>query len=890
MMLSSLPFATALTVASILSMTVKVCLILFVAGLVSLALRDASAAARHLVWTLAIVVILVLPVGSSMLPTWNINLPVNNFWSAYDVPAPSAPSAAPVAPAAVAPVELVAPAAVAPLMHTPVVPHATPGDAGTHANEHAHLSTPVTVETHGVNEAAAIAGVTPAASTASSLPPLRTILAAIWIMGFLLVLGRLITGLLGLRRITSQAVTVTDPATLRIVDSVRRQLGIERQVEIRKTSRKMPPFTVGIRNPMVILPNSGEIESEERLRIVLLHELAHIKRFDWLTQIVGEVACAVHWFNPLVWIAHTRQQVEQEMACDNAVLNNGASPSSYATSLLDIVRDMRSSSWPVYASTAMARTSTFEGRVLAILDSSRIRSGLYPLRAVGLAMVLMVLTVPIVAMQPVGAESVVTAETETLESPPVVGPEIDRVAETPASALPVPPPVSAAAPVLSNSEEEGEEPAGTTNVVEIPRSADVLDSPEGISRVTSEEETRVEDKSSESLVTRAKMNLESREEAAVDTTKLFAMIRALNDEEPEVRKTAIYILGEMEDPRAIDALGKILTSDPLAELRSRAAWALGEIEDERAIPALMKAVEDENGEVRKNVVWALGQIESEDALPALSKAAKDPNPKVRKNAIWAIGEIESPAAVGILTEALKDDDEQVRRSAAWGLGELEDDDAIPGLVVALRDMDSEVRRYAAIALAESESMEAVEPLMLALKDENEEVRRMAVWGLGELEALEAVGALSLALANDVSEDVRKNAAWALAEIESSEAIPALVVAMNDLSVEVRRTAIYALGELEDTSAMPGFLRALSDDDEEIRSRAAWALGEIESQEAVEALIKAARDDSPRVRKSAIFALGEIQDPRAEEVLLYVLANDPDKDIRKAAAHAIAELD
>jgi HEAT repeat protein len=55
-------------------------------------------------------------------------------------------------------------------------------------------------------------------------------------------------------------------------------------------------------------------------------------------------------------------------------------------------------------------------------------------------------------------------------------------------------------------------------------------------------------------------------------------------------------------------LAEVLLNDPVAEVRARAAWALGEIEDPRAEEALSKAMKDESAEVRRMAIWALGEI------------------------------------------------------------------------------------------------------------------------------------------------------------------------------------------------------------------------------------------------------------------------------------------
>ena len=98
------------------------------------------------------------------------------------------------------------------------------------------------------------------------------------------------------------------------------------------------PVTAGILAPVVILPEGSEEWDNERCRAVLMHELAHVRRRDLVFHIVSRIACAVYWFNPLVWYAARKLRSESERACDDLVLNRGAHASAYADHLLQIVR------------------------------------------------------------------------------------------------------------------------------------------------------------------------------------------------------------------------------------------------------------------------------------------------------------------------------------------------------------------------------------------------------------------------------------------------------------------------------------------------------------------------------------------------------------------------
>lgn len=98
------------------------------------------------------------------------------------------------------------------------------------------------------------------------------------------------------------------------------QLGIKKRIKLLIHSHKTIPVVWGIVRHRLLLPEVAKQWSKEQLRSVLLHELAHIKRRDLsLSQLLAQTACALHWFNPLVWLAAWRLHVERERACDDLV-------------------------------------------------------------------------------------------------------------------------------------------------------------------------------------------------------------------------------------------------------------------------------------------------------------------------------------------------------------------------------------------------------------------------------------------------------------------------------------------------------------------------------------------------------------------------------------------
>jgi beta-lactamase regulating signal transducer with metallopeptidase domain len=191
----------------------------------------------------------------------------------------------------------------------------------------------------------------------------------IWCGGILLVLVSIAIGQVWLRKVGTQSEPLHEWKPL--LDEFCKALGLRREVRLLRATDDIMPLTWGWLKPVVVLPAEAAEWSDQRRRVVLLHELAHVKRRDCLTSFLTRLVCALFWFNPLVWIAARQMRAERERAADDLVLNGGCKPSDYAAQLVDIARSFRRV--PQVAGIAMARASGLETRVAAIVDRSRIR-------------------------------------------------------------------------------------------------------------------------------------------------------------------------------------------------------------------------------------------------------------------------------------------------------------------------------------------------------------------------------------------------------------------------------------------------------------------------------------------------------------------------------------
>ena len=133
------------------------------------------------------------------------------------------------------------------------------------------------------------------------------------------------------------------------------------------------PLTVGIVKPVIILPQAACRWSADKLHCAVKHELAHVRGRDNLLRYCARVMCALYWFHPLVWYSARKLCEEQEKVADNAVLNQGVSPSVYAQNLLDIVKTLQGKTFDNPVGATMASYSFFPQRMRSILAESQNR-------------------------------------------------------------------------------------------------------------------------------------------------------------------------------------------------------------------------------------------------------------------------------------------------------------------------------------------------------------------------------------------------------------------------------------------------------------------------------------------------------------------------------------
>ncbi len=385
--------------------------VLAVAAVVLACARNASAARRHLVSIATLSVLLLIPLMALVVPAPNPLLEVSGTGVSPRRPSMRTLSAF----FRTRPTDIAAGSGLAP----------APADADRPVSAPS-LPPPGVSAPGGIVSPPAVPVAAPIVAPSISLVRCVPWLMALWLTGVLLVLGRLLRGLVCIRQISRDSDVVLPEPLQRRISALLSEVGFVRPIHIVRASNRNPvsvPMTWGVGRATLLLPADAGEWPEERLRVVLLHELAHIRRHDWLTQMLGQIVCAFYWFHPLVWLLNRHSQIEAERACDDAVLLAGVRAKEYAVHLLDVVRTMQSGKGTPSAAVAMARPTQVRYRLQSILNARRSRRSATPSVRISVVLTTALLLCAVSCLRPLAwatGHRQAAASTQTPPTSPVV--------------------------------------------------------------------------------------------------------------------------------------------------------------------------------------------------------------------------------------------------------------------------------------------------------------------------------------------------------------------------------------------------------------------------------------------------------------------------------------
>ncbi len=509
-----------------------------------------------------------------------------------------------------------------------------------------------------------------------------------------------------------------------------RRLGVER-VQFRVSDQLEVPVVVGWLRPMVLVPTSMLNRlSTAQFESVMAHEVAHVRRRDYLVNLLQCAIESLLFFHPAVWRVSDRIRVERENCCDDLAVAVCGDAYTYACALTSI-EELRANSSRLILAVGDGSISARVRRLLALPTPSKLS-----VRGLIGALILVIAS---------GAAAGISLLPDKVS--PMIKPAEERSMY---AALRKPNGEKTTDSKVDEDKGEGKDEdkgegknngSSSSNAPIEPRRQIQISIQ---ARIGSTAWTK--GLSSDELATELRSrNPQARREilwvlgnrGEGGTEALIAPM--LKEEDWEVRHLAVYALAT--SGAAATGLVSEALHDENWEVRQLAASVLGDLGDRGAVEPLVGALQDESWQVRHLAANSLGLLADRRAVQPLIAALGDPSWQVRHLAAWSLGRLGDLEAVDPLIKALGDERPNVRHTAAWALGDLRDPGALEPLTRALRDSDPLAREGAAAGLGEIGGGRSVQPLIEALRDVAPRVRRVAAWALGRTGEKSAIPAL-----------------------------------------------------------------------------------------------------------------------------------------------------
>lgn len=358
------------------------------------------------------------------------------------------------------------------------------------------------------------------------------------------------------------------------------------------------------------------------------------------------------------------------------------------------------------------------------------------------------------------------------------------------------------------------------------------------------------------------------------------------DPSVQAASAALYKMNQDAVPALIQAL-----KNPDPGIRKGAAQVLGDLKVKKAILPISGLLKDGKYWVARSAVYALTNIGDPQVIPYLLQALKLPNPKVKEAALNGLDEMLAKSAAPEITRVmLNDADQYVRWKAMKVLSVLEKGAEIKALTGALRNPKSGIRarRNGAEFLGTLRIEAAVPLLVKAFDDKDAGVRWRAIEAIGKIKDLSARSAVEAKL-SDPDLTVRMFAISTLAMLGDRSSIPALAKMLTSKTPKIRKNTIRSLRRLGGKEAAAAVRSKLSDRSKYIRAMAAEVAADFKDKDSVPDLLRLLSDRSALVRVAAIYALGEVGSV-SEAAAVKAQLNDKNFWVQQEARKAVAKLE
>lgn len=207
-----------------------------------------------------------------------------------------------------------------------------------------------------------------AAGVIDEAPLLITSLLVVYVTGVVIALVPMVAASFTVRRRLHGSAVVASHEWNSLAAEVSAMLGVRRAVRVLVSPDAVVPMTWGFARPVIVLPTAALAWTAADRRMVLTHELAHVRGADWLFNILARALCALLWFHPGMWWIARNLRDECELACDDRVIAAGARRSDYAELLVNVA-DARVRGVLPDAALALSQRHGLRARLAAVLDA-----------------------------------------------------------------------------------------------------------------------------------------------------------------------------------------------------------------------------------------------------------------------------------------------------------------------------------------------------------------------------------------------------------------------------------------------------------------------------------------------------------------------------------------
>ena len=741
-----------------------------------------------------------------------------------------------------------------------------------------------------------------------AVQPLLPWLVALWVVGVVALSARLAHGWRTAGRLRTQGTRAGSDSLQQLVAQLAARLRITRPVQLLESLVVEVPAVIGWLRPAILVPASALTGlTPQQLEVLLVHELAHVRRYDCLLNILQCAIETLLFYHPAVWWVSRRVREEREHCCDDLVVRTCGDPRLYAAALVGMER-LRP---PVAPRLAMAATGTGGSllhRVQRLLTPSSVRVDYFPRWSAGIAGVFAV-TVSLLATgrdhpAVAGGSPAFVADTTRLAP--------DTVLRAPDQAQPLAQRWEWARTAARQLGKRAywigytiPRPEWLDHSVFVDRGMEMRSDNNNVTIGG-----RMYGNFQGFMFRGVRLGPLTGAQDSDDIVMLFAFtaqsgtptlthVHVASSYLPvDFRGHSLLWLGPATETQSLAVVQGLLAATADAQLREDVVSAIGiHGSSEVVVPTLVRLLNgSESDNVRSQAAEWLGFHPTPAAVAALSAAARtDRSRDVRREAAEALGENVLPAAtdsaIGIAKTA---QDPDARRQAVESLGQKGSDQAYTAVVgIARTDADDDVAREAVEALGEMPGDRGLTALReIARTHPRPDVRREALETLADhLPRADAVTLLKTVATNDAEPDVQRDAIEKLADLaptsETATYLSSLMASSH--SDDVQRQALESLGDLG-ALGMPAVIDAArTHPNADLRRAAIETVGDKSPAQAVDLLAEVARRDrDPDVQRQAIETLGDLHNARAYNLLVDLARTHPSSDVRQKAIETLGD--